>query len=691
MDHTHEYDKNGVCVICSQTSKVYDIANNQYEINKKNASTNQHFKEEPHEHNHQETHDHTHELHGGVISLFKPAIISLILLLSALTFDHLLETSWFVGWIRVVWYILAYLPVGIPVLKDAWKGIKNGNFFSEFFLMGIATLGAFSIQEYPEAVAVMLFYSCGEAFQTLAVYRAKSNIKSLLDQRPDEANLLIDGKIKLVKAKNVEIGDVIQLRAGDKLALDGKLLSETASFNTAALTGESKPDSKRLGDTVFAGMINLNSITNVEVTANYENSKLSKILELVQQASKQKAPTELFISKFAKIYTPIVVLFAVGIIILPFFFLTDYDFKEWLYRALLFLVVSCPCALVISIPLGYFGGIGAASRHGILIKGGNFLDLLASAKHVVMDKTGTMTHGVFKVNEVNFNTSIDKEYLLEHINEIESKSTHPVANAIHEYVGDVSGNINLDLVEEIAGHGLKANVEGKEFLVGNFKLMDKFNILYPEEHAKIVFTTIAIAVDGEYIGYISITDKIKNNANETIEYLHEQGLKVTMLSGDKSSVVDVIAKELHIDSAYGDLLPEDKVKELKRIKEKDGTVVFVGDGINDAPVVAISDVGIAMGGLGSDATIETADVVIQDDQLIKIPMAIMIGKKTKMIVWQNIVFAFSVKVIVLILGAGGLATMWEAVFADVGVALLAILNAVRIQNTDFTNFFKKSD
>ncbi len=697
MDHKHIYNSNGVCEICSQTSKVYKNAKADDLLKvsgTKPVHPNAEHQEEneehdhSHEHEHGHSHDHSHEVEGGLFNLFRPAIISLILLLMALAMDHLLKFTWFTGWVRLVWYFATYLPVGLPVLKDALESIKRGNFFSEFFLMGIATIGAFAIGEYPEAVAVMLFYAVGEAFQTLAVSRAKSNIKSLIDQRPDEATILKDGKTEKIKAKEVRIGDTIQLKPGEKIALDGILKSDTGSFNTAALTGESKPDTKKMGDSVFAGMINLNTVSEVEVTSSYDNSKLSKILEMVQHASTQKAPTELFISKFAKIYTPIVVFLAIGIAFFPYFFVTEYIFQDWLYRALVFLVVSCPCALVISIPLGYFGGIGAASKHGILIKGGNFLDTLASVKHVVMDKTGTMTEGVFKVSEINFDSQFDENLILQYVNEIESKSTHPVATAIHEYVGDVKGNMNLDSIEEIAGHGLKGRVDGKELLVGNFKLMDRFNVTYPIEHKNIVFTTIAVAFGGQYVGYISISDQIKEGARETIQALHEEKVKVTMLSGDKTSVVKEVAKELEIDSSFGDLLPEDKVEKLKAVKAIDSIVAFVGDGVNDAPVVAISDVGIAMGGFGSDATIETADVVIQDDKPIKIPMSIKIGKRTKKIVWQNIGFAFGVKAIVLILGAGGLATMWEAVFADVGVALLAILNAVRIQRTDFSQIFK---
>jgi Cd2+/Zn2+-exporting ATPase len=549
--------------------------------------------------------------------------------------------------------------------------------------MCIATIGAFAIGEYPEGVAVMLFYTIGETFQGMAVSKAKSNIKSLLDQRPDEVNIIENNIVTKVKAKDVQIGAIIQLKAGEKLGLDGELLSDSASFNTAALTGESKPDTKKKGDTVLAGMINGNTIAQVKVTTAYNDSKLSKILELVQNATTKKAPAELFIRKFAKIYTPIVVYLAIGICLLPMLFVDNYVFSDWLYRALVFLVISCPCALVISIPLGYFGGIGAASKNGILFKGSNFLDSISTIQNVVMDKTGTMTEGVFKVQEVIIKPDFNKEEILKFVNALEGKSTHPVATAIHNHVGTIDSSIELNNVEEISGHGLKAEINGKELHVGNFKLLDKFNISYDVDPSSVVYTIIAIAYDRKFAGYLTIADEIKADAQETVSKLKSLGVKVTMLSGDKTNVVQFVADKLKILNAFGDLLPEDKVNKVNEIKAKNETVAFVGDGVNDAPVIALSTVGIAMGGLGSDAAIETADVVIQDDKPSKIAMAINIGKQTKKIVWQNITLAFVVKAFVLILGAGGLATMWEAVFADVGVALLAILNAVRIQRMKF--------
>ncbi|MBX3239134.1 MAG: cadmium-translocating P-type ATPase [Chitinophagaceae bacterium] len=651
-------------------------------INKRHTH---HHKGEKHEHGDDDGHGHSHSMgdHAGAFRLFLPAVISLVLLITAIVLDNLVAQSWFTGGIRVLWYITAYIPVGFPVIKDALKNIGKGEVFSEFFLMTIATIGAFALGEYPEAVAVMLFYAVGEVFQTLAVNRAKNNIKALLDQRPDEATVLRDGQWKTIRAEAAAIGDIIQLKPGEKLALDGILLSETASFNTAALTGESKPDTKLKEETVLAGMINLNTVSQVKVTTAYTDSKLSKILELVQNATRQKAPTELFIRKFAKVYTPIVVLLAIAIWLLPYFFVADYQFNEWLYRALVFLVISCPCALVISIPLGYFGGIGAAGRNGILFKGSNFLDVMATVKNVVMDKTGTLTEGVFKVREIVFKPGFNKEEWLQLINTLESNSTHPVATAIHEYVGEVDQTLELTDTEEIPGHGLKAKVNGKVLLAGNFRLMDMFGITCDVDTVSVTDTIIAVAYDGMFVGYITISDSIKEDAKATVQRLNAMNIRTTMLSGDKSAVVRHVAGELGIQNAFGDLLPGDKVNKVKAMKAGGASVAFVGDGVNDAPVIALCDAGIAMGGLGSDAAIETADVVIQDDKPSKIPVAIEIGKQTKRIVWQNISMAFGVKAIVLILGAGGLATMWEAVFADVGVALLAILNAIRIQRMNF--------
>lgn len=642
------------------------------------CSTDQHNNHNNH------NHDHNHDVAGKTkLQLFGPAIISFVILAIGLILDYGLKPTWFANWPRIALYAAAYFPVGWPVIKEAFTSILKGDVFSEFFLMAIATIGAIAIGEYPEAVAVMLFYSVGEIFQGMAVQKAKSNIASLIDQRPDEVTIIENGVQKIIKAKEVLPGQKILLKPGEKLALDGELSSEKAAFNTAALTGESKPDTKMKGEEVLAGMININSVAEVLVKSRYNDSKLSKILELVQNANQQKAPTELFIRKFAKIYTPIVTFLALGIFLLPYLFVDNYDYKVWLYRACVFLVISCPCALVISIPLGYFGGIGAASKHGILFKGGNFIDALASIKNVVMDKTGTITEGIFKVKTVHFSQEFNQDEMLDALNVLENHSTHPIATAIHDYVGTPKNNIDLNNIEEIAGHGLKAEYQGATFLAGNFKLMDKFNIKYHVNPSEFTESLIAVAYKQSFVGYITIADQIKEDAQKAINELKSLNINTFMLSGDKKEVVDTVAQQLNIDHAYGGLLPEDKVKELSAITTKYGSAAFVGDGVNDAPVVALADVGMAMGGLGSDATIETADVVIQDDKAAKIPLAIKISKATRRIVWQNVALAFGVKAIVLILGAGGVATMWEAVFADVGVALLAILNAVRIQNKNF--------
>lgn len=643
-----------------------------------------------HDHGSGEENHHDHEnpsegKNNSMFLLFLPPIISSVLLGVALAIENLLILPEKFQILNVLFYILAYLPVGFPVLKEAVKEIFAGDPFSEFFLMSIATIGAFSIGEYPEGVAVMLFYSIGEVFQSLAVRKAKLNIKNLMDQRPEIVTIVDGESVKEIAAELVAVGDVIQLKPGEKLALDSILISDVASFDTAALTGESKPDTKVSGDVVFAGMINLTKVSRVKVTTPFVDSKLSKILELVQDAVTQKAPTELFMRKFAKIYTPIVVLLSIAICLLPYFLVENYFFRDWLYRALIFLVISCPCALVISIPLGYFGGIGAASRKGILFKGSHFLDTLAKINMVVMDKTGTITKGEFKVNETYLKPEYEKEGLFDLVNILESHSSHPIAVAVNSYFGKPESGLNsFESIEEIPGHGMRGIVAGKEILAGNPKLLEKFQIPFNLENVESISNSIIlISFNGNYSGYISIADTIKPDANETVKILKKMGVDSAMLSGDKASIVAKVAKKVGIKNSWGDLLPEDKVRIFKELKNKHRLIAFVGDGINDAPVIALSDVGLAMGGLGSDAAIETADVVIQDDQLMKIPMAIWIGKETKKIVFQNIALAFSVKLIVLLLGAGGIATMWEAVFADVGVSLLAILNAVRIQNKQF--------
>lgn len=574
--------------------------------------------------------------------------------------------------------LIAYLLAGRNVLNLAWRKSKRGDFFNEFVLMSVATIGAFIIGEYEEGVAVMVFYQIGEWFQDSAVRKAKRSIKALLDIRPDEVTVLRNGKAEVTDLGKVELGENIQVKPGEKVALDGELVSEKASFNTAALTGESKPDTKYKGERVLAGMINENTLAEVKVTALFRDSKLSKILEMVQDATARKSQTQLFISRFAKVYTPIVFFLALALCVGPFFFVSDYIFEDWFYRALVFLVISCPCALVVSIPLGYFGGIGLASRNGILFKGGNYLDVMTQVKTVVMDKTGTLTKGVFKVQQV-VPVGIEKEELIKIAAALEKNSTHPIAKAVTDYANKAHEGLQTSDIEEVAGHGLKGTVDGKEVLAGNLKLLKKYNIAYPAEVEQVVDTIVVLSMNKKYAGYITIADEIKEDAQEAINEMHRLNIKTVMLSGDKQTVVDQVAKVLGIDEAYGGLLPDGKVEKVEALKKEGRKLAFIGDGVNDAPVIALADVGIAMGGLGSDATIETADVVIQNDQPSRIATAIKIGKITRDIVWQNIILAMTVKIIVLALGAGGVASLWEAVIADVGVALLAILNAVRIQ------------
>ncbi|MEY3499352.1 MAG: cadmium-translocating P-type ATPase, partial [Bacteroidota bacterium] len=576
MEHQHKYDANGKQLCCTLEEKI------NHKTDKQSGCCCTDNK--PENHSDDDGHDHSTE-EKSTFQLFLPAIISLVLLLIAIGFDNYFPQSWFTGWVRIAWYVVAYVPVGFPVIKEAFESIRNGEIFSEFLLMGIATIGAFAIGEYPEGVAVMLFYAIGEIFQSLAVQKAKKNIKLLLDQRPDTATVIQGENTIDKKASEITIGEIIQLRPGEKLALDGKLLSDNASLNTAALTGESKPDTKQKGETVLAGMINLNTVVQVEVTTAYSDSKLSKILEMVQDATAKKAPTELFIRKFAKIYTPIVVFLAIGICLIPMLLVENYIFNDWLYRALVFLVISCPCALVISIPLGYFGGIGSASKNGILFKGSSFLDIMASIQVVVMDKTGTLTKGVFKVQKV-VAVGVSEVDLVKYTSALETKSTHPVGTAIIEYAKGSEKNITVTDVEEIAGHGLKGKVDGNEILAGNVKLMKKFNINYDTEIDNTPFTIIVIAINQKYSGYFLIADEIKEDAKQAIESLHRINVKTVMLSGDKQAVVDAVAKELNIDQAFGDLLPENKVEKVEELKSENLKIAFVGDGVNDAPVVA---------------------------------------------------------------------------------------------------------
>lgn len=652
-----------------------------HEHDEHNHETHDH---EAHEHDEHDNDGHDHD-HGDATQwrTYLPALVSTLMLLLGIAADYWAQ-GFFKGGLRFAWYALAYIPVGWPVLKSAWTGLMQKDYFNEFTLMSLATLGAFAIGEYPEGVAVMLFYTVGELFQNAAVNRAKGNIKALLDVRPSSTQVWREGGYQTIEPEQVQIGETIQVRSGEKVALDGELISAEGSFNTAALTGESKPQTLRQGESVLAGMINLNQVVEVKVTKAFADSSLAHILEMVQNASARKAKTELMIRRFAKVYTPIVFFLAIALVVVPYFVVEPYVFRDWLYRALVFLVISCPCALVISIPLGYFGGIGAASRHGILFKGGNYLDTMAKVNTMVMDKTGTLTKGVFEVQEVQ-TVDLEKTEFIRILSAIEQQSTHPIAKAVVKYASAYDLMYEASEVQEISGHGLKGTVNGQTVLAGNSKLLDKFQVPYDPALNDIVETIVILAIDGQYAGYVTIADQIKDDAQAAVKAMHESGVKQTvMLSGDKDSITQKVARSIGIDLAYGDLLPEDKVKHVEAIKTDPSKIVaFVGDGINDAPVLALSDVGIAMGGMGSDAAIETADVVIQTDQPSKIATAIQISRATQRVVWQNIGMAFVVKAIVLILGAGGLATMWEAVFADVGVALLAILNAIRIQNMSF--------
>jgi len=631
------------------------------------------------QHSHDEGHNHSNTKSVSNFKTYLPAIFSFVILMVGIAIDYFEAFPRFSGWIRILWYIVAYIPVGFPVVNEGWESIKKGDFFTEFFLMSIATIGAFVIGEYPEGVAVMLFYAVGELFQNAAVNRAKGNIKSLLDVRPKEANVFRDGDFKSVLPEDVNIGEKIQIRVGEKIPLDGTLLSEKGSFNTAALTGESKPDAIAKGEKVFAGSINLDGVIEIETTKEFKDSSIARILNLVQNATARKSKTELFIRQFARIYTPIVVFLAIGVTFISYFFVDDYVFRDWLYRALIFLVISCPCALVISIPLGYFGGLGVASKNGVLFKGASFLDVMTKINTLVMDKTGTVTKGVFKIKEIK-TIGWDESDFMRYLMSMEEQSTHPIAKAIMLYKG-TENSYKAKEVSEIAGKGLKGIVNDKTVLVGNKALMTMNNIEVPTETGSIVESIVLVAIDNQFAGYVVIADELKEDAKETIKVLHQVGVKnIIMLSGDKDSITQQVARELNIEKAKGSLLPEDKLNEVEILKKNpENKVAFIGDGINDAPVLAVSNVGIAMGGLGSDVAIETADVIIQTDQPSKVVRAIKISRSTRKVVWQNIILAFGVKVIVLILGAGGLATMWEAVFADVGVALLAILNAVRLQ------------
>lgn len=629
---------------------------------------------------HSTTDEHNHSnQQTNTFKIYIPAIFSFVLLIVGLILDYT-GIEFFKQWVRILWYLAAYLPVGFSVIKQGYLLLLKGEFFSEFTLMAVATIGAFAIGEYPEGVAVMLFYSIGELFQTAAVRKAKGNIRALLDQRSTEAMVYNGTKYTSMQPETVEVGSIIQLKAGEKLSLDGVLISDQATMDTAAITGESVPKTIRKGEKVYAGYINMGQVIEMKSTKKYQDSSIARILEMVEKASSRKSKTELFIRRFAKVYTPIVFFAAVGITLVPYLFVEQYIFEDWLYKGLIFLVLSCPCALVVSIPLGYFGGLGAASRNGLLFKGASFLDTITKVNTIVMDKTGTLTKGNFKIKSIEA-VGLDESDFLNYIKSIESQSSHPIAKAILNYKPEFEFSFKTSDVKEIPGQGLSGIVNDKIILAGNLELMKSQNIMLPDDSLNIVETVVFMALNGTYAGHIVIADQIKDDAQKAVESIRSTGISNLMiLSGDKQSISTALGHTLGITNVKGDLFPEGKLKEVERLKKDPQKIVaFVGDGINDAPVLAVSDLGIAMGGLGSDVAIETADVVIQTDQLSKIATAIKIGKSTRKIVWQNIGLAFGVKLIVLLMGAGGIATMWEAVFADVGVAFLAILNAIRLQ------------
>lgn len=584
-------------------------------------------------------------------------------------------------WLQIALFIISYIIVGGDVVKRAVKNIFKGQVFDENFLMSIATIGAFFIGEYPEGVAVMLFYQVGELFQSYAVGKSRKSIASLMDIRPDYANVKKGDELVKVDPDEVQIGDIIVIKAGEKIPLDGKVIEGSSMIDTSALTGESVPREVEVGSDILSGCININGVITAEVTKEFGESTVSKILDLVENASSKKSNSEQFITKFARYYTPVVVIIAVFLAIIPPLVIDGATFSDWIYRALAFLVVSCPCALVISIPLSFFGGIGGASKKGVLVKGSNYLEALAETEIVVFDKTGTLTKGVFNVQEIH-PEGVSKEELLELTAHAESYSNHPISLSLKRAYSKEIDNGRISDVEEISGHGVIATVDGKKVMAGNIKLMKMMDIPYFK--GELIGTVVHVAVNNKYIGYIVISDEVKEDSAQAIKELKAANIKQTvMLTGDNKSIGSKVAKELGLDKVYAELLPADKVEKLEELfsqKSKKGKLAFVGDGINDAPVLARADIGIAMGGLGSDAAIEAADVVIMTDEPSKIATAMKISKKTLKIAHQNIVFAIGIKIIVLILSAFGIATMWAAIFADVGVTIIAVLNAFRALN-----------
>lgn len=584
-------------------------------------------------------------------------------------------------WLQIALFIISYIIVGGDVVKRAVKNIFKGQVFDENFLMSIATIGAFFIGEYPEGVAVMLFYQVGELFQSYAVGKSRKSIASLMDIRPDYANVKKGDELVKVDPDEVQIGDIIVIKAGEKIPLDGKVIEGSSMIDTSALTGESVPREVEVGSDILSGCININGVITAEVAKEFGESTVSKILDLVENASSKKSNSEQFITKFARYYTPVVVIIAVFLAIIPPLVIDGATFSDWIYRALAFLVVSCPCALVISIPLSFFGGIGGASKKGVLVKGSNYLEALAETEIVVFDKTGTLTKGVFNVQEIH-PEGVSKEELLELTAHAESYSNHPISLSLKRAYSKEIDNGRISDVEEISGHGVIATVDGKKVMAGNIKLMKMMDIPYFK--GELIGTIVHVAVNNKYIGYIVIADEVKEDSAQAIKELKAANIKQTvMLTGDNKSIGSKVAKELGLDKVYAELLPADKVEKLEELfsqKSKKGKLAFVGDGINDAPVLARADIGIAMGGLGSDAAIEASDVVIMTDEPSKIATTMKISKKTLKIAHQNIVFAIGIKIIVLILSAFGITTMWAAIFADVGVTIIAVLNAFRALN-----------
>lgn len=627
-----------------------------------------------HAHNVEEKHEESHEHnHSEGVSLRDKVTLAIGFILFAIAI-FIGEEKSYVPYI----YALSYVLVGGKVVLSAIRNIFRGQVFDENFLMTVATLGAFAIGNHPEGVAVMIFYEIGELFQSYAVNRSRKSISSLMDIRADYANLIIDGKEKKVDPSEIKIDDIIVIKPGERVPLDGVVIEGNSSLDTSALTGESLPRNIELNDEILAGVINLTCVIRVKVTKEFGESTVSRILELVQNASSKKAQTEKFITKFARYYTPVVVLSAVALAIIPPLVVEGALFSDWVYRALIFLVVSCPCALVVSIPLGLFAGIGGASKNGVLIKGGNYLEALKDVETVVFDKTGTLTKGVFKVVKINTN-NIEEGELLRIAATGESFSNHPIAQSILKAYGKEVDKSIISNYEEISGNGIKVNIDNKEVLLGNYKLMNSNGIKYT--NSQEIGTVVHVVVDGEYKGNIVIADEVKEDSKEAIEMLKKIGVKkCVMLTGDNKKVAEKIAEELGLDEVYAELLPTDKVAMVEKLlkeKSEKGKLAFVGDGINDAPVLARADVGVAMGGIGSDAAIEAADVVLMRDNPSSLVDAIEIGRKTNRILWQNIIFSLGVKIAVLIPAAIGIANMWEGVFADVGVTLIAVLNSMR--------------